>query len=115
MTALVGADRYAVCIFLDGSPHNVINTPIVTEVDDFHALGLDQPPHDVDCRVVAVEKRRSGYEPQGRRFTRGGNAGHVCSSDTHSLLLREITANSSVEFTETLYFSTSFSVEKILI
>ena len=65
VAALVGTDRDAVGIFLDGRAHDVVDAAVVAEVNHLGALRLDQAPHDVDRRVVAVEQGRRGYEAQG--------------------------------------------------
>ena len=56
--ALVGADRDAVGVLLDGSPDDVLDAAVVAEMDHLGALRLDQAPHDVDRRVMAVEQGR---------------------------------------------------------
>ncbi len=35
----------------------------MSEVDHFGALGLQEPPHDVDGGVVPVEQAGGGHEP----------------------------------------------------
>ena len=49
---------------------------VVAEVDDFGALRLDQPAHDVDRGVVAVEQAGGGDEAQ--RAALGGGFGEGC-------------------------------------
>ena len=41
-------------VFLQRGAHDVLDRAVVAEVDDFGALRLDQPAHDVDRGVVAV-------------------------------------------------------------
>ena len=55
---------------------------VVAEVDHLRALPLDQPPHDVDRGVVAVEQAGGGDEAQraglglGGRGDFGGGGAH---------------------------------------
>src|SRR5690606_6071665 len=53
----------------------VLDAAVVAEVDDFRTLGLDQAPHDVDRRVVAVEQAGGGDEAQRGGRLRGGDDG----------------------------------------
>ena len=64
--ALVGADGDRVGVLLDRRAHDVGDAAVVAEVDHLGALRLDQPAHDVDRRVVAVEERCGGDEAQRR-------------------------------------------------
>jgi len=60
--ALVGADRHALHVLLQGSGDDLVDRAVVAEVDHLDALRLEDPPHDVDRRVVAVEQARRGDE-----------------------------------------------------
>ncbi len=60
VTALVGGQRYRVCVFLNGAIDDVFGGPVVTEMNHLRASGLNQPAHDVDGRVVAVEQGGGG-------------------------------------------------------
>ena len=64
MAALVGRQRDGVSIFLQRGADHILDAAVVAEVDDFGALRLDQPAHDVDGGVVAVEQTGGGNEPQ---------------------------------------------------
>ena len=64
VAALVRAHRDAVRILLDDRGDHVVDRPVVPEVHDLGAMALEQPPHDVDRRVVTVEETRGGDEPQ---------------------------------------------------
>jgi hypothetical protein len=64
VTTLVGTDGYTVRVFLDGSSHDIVDTPVVAEMDDFRPLRLDQSTHNVDRRVMAIEQRSGGNEAQ---------------------------------------------------
>src|SRR3546814_18582575 len=63
---------------MQGGADDGCDRAVVAEVDDFGALRLDQPPHDVDGGVVAVEQAGGGDEAQ-----RGGVGlgGRVCAFD----------------------------------
>src|SRR6476620_8065774 len=69
MPALVGRDRHAVYVLLDRRVHDLPHRPVVSEVDHLGALGLEDPPHDVDRGVVPVEQGRSGDQSDGTRGT----------------------------------------------
>ena len=53
---LIGADRNALNVFLDGCGHNLVHRPVVTEMDDFGAQGLKNAAHDIDGSVVPVKQ-----------------------------------------------------------
>ncbi len=63
--ALVGADRDALHVLLDRRVHDVGHRAVVPEVDHLAALALQDPPHDVDRRVVSVEEGRRGDQTHG--------------------------------------------------
>jgi hypothetical protein len=76
VSALVARQRDAVGVFLQRGTHDVLDRTVVAQVDDFRALRLDQPAHDVDRGVVAVEQAGGGDETQRRAGRRaGGNLG----------------------------------------
>ena len=56
--ALVGRDGDGVGGFLDGRLDELVDAAVVAEVDHLGALRLQQPAHDVDRGVVAVEEGR---------------------------------------------------------
>src|SRR5690606_35158540 len=58
-------------VLLQGRPYHVLDAAVVAQVHHFHALGLDQPAHDVDGRVVAVEQAGGGDEAQRGAFGLG--------------------------------------------
>ena len=62
VAALVGADRHALDVLLDGRRHHLVDRPVVAQMDHLDPLGLQQPAHDVDGRVVAVEQAGRGHE-----------------------------------------------------
>ena len=66
VAALVGADGDAIGVFLNGGTDDVRHAAVVTEVNHLGAFRLDEPTHDVDRGIVAVEQRGSGDESQGR-------------------------------------------------
>ena len=65
VAALVGADGDAVDVLLDGGGDDLVHRAVVTEVDDLGALALQQPAHDVDGGVVAVEETGGRHETDG--------------------------------------------------
>ena len=67
VAALVRADRDALHVLLDRGGHHLVDRAVVAEVDHLGALALQDPPHDVDRRVVAVEQARRGDEADGVR------------------------------------------------
>ena len=62
VAALVGGDRDALGVLLDGGVDDLLDRAVVAEVDDLGAVRLQDAAHDVDRRVVAVEQRRRGHE-----------------------------------------------------
>ena len=74
MSTLIGRHRYGVRVLTDGSAHHLVDTAVVTEVDDFGALRLQDASHDVDGGVVAVKEACGGHETNRR----------LCRLDTHS-------------------------------
>jgi hypothetical protein len=64
---LVGRDGDPLDVFGDGRGGHLVDRPVVAEVHDLRALRLQDPPHDVDRRVVAVEEARRRDEPDGVR------------------------------------------------
>ena len=63
--ALVAADRDAVGVFLDRSPHDVGDAAVVAEVHDLGAVALQDPADDVDGGIVAVKQGGRAHEAQG--------------------------------------------------
>src|SRR5206468_10595263 len=83
VATLVGADRDALRVFLQGRGHHLVDRAVVAEVDHLGAHAHQDAPHDVDGGVVAVEQRRGGDEAhlvgravlgEGSGF--GGQVGH---------------------------------------
>gem|GEM_PF-6008912 len=68
MAALVGRQRDGVGVFLQRRADHVFHRAVVAQVDHFRALRLDQPAHDVDGRVMAVEQAGGGDETQRAGF-----------------------------------------------
>ena len=62
---LVGADGHPLDVLLDGRGHHLVDGAVVAQVHHLGALGLEQPAHDVDGGVVAVEQAGGGHEPNG--------------------------------------------------
>ena len=64
VAALVGGDGHGVGVFLDGAANDLVDGPVVAEVDDLGPGGLDDAAHDVDGCVVAIEQRRRRDDPE---------------------------------------------------
>ncbi len=62
MAALVGGNGDGLGVLLDCGVDDFLDRTVVAEVDDLGALGLEDPAHDVDRRVVTVEERGGGDE-----------------------------------------------------
>ena len=83
VSALVRADRDALRVFLQRGRDDLVDRAVVAEVHDLGAHALQDAPHDVDRRVVAVEQRGRGDEAHlvrravfGEGFELGGQVGH---------------------------------------
>ena len=83
VAALVGRQRDGVGVFLQRGAHHVFHRAVVAEVDHLRALRLDDPPHDVDRRVVAIEQAGRGDETQWGGFGGRGGGGDVLGGGTH--------------------------------
>jgi hypothetical protein len=77
VATLVGGDGDRLGILLDGGIDDLGDRAVVAEVDDLGAVGLKDPAHDVDRRVVAVEQRGGGHEADD--VLRGVGLGHRAS------------------------------------
>ena len=62
--ALVGADRDAVGILLNGRRYHLVDRAVMAEVNDFSARRLKDSPHDVDRGIMAVEQAGGRHETQ---------------------------------------------------
>ena len=83
VAALVAADGDALHVFLQRGGDDLVDRAVVAEVDDLGAHALQDAPHDVDRRVVAVEQRCGGDEAHlvrravvGQGLVFGGQVGH---------------------------------------
>ncbi len=83
VAALVGRQRDRVGVFLQRGAHDIFHRAVVAEVNHFRALRLDDPPHDVDRRVVAIEQAGRGDETQRGGFRLRGAGGDVLGGGTH--------------------------------
>jgi hypothetical protein len=86
MPALVGRDCNGISIFLNGCTNNIQYAAVVTQMDYFSALSLDQAPHDVDRRIMAIEQRGSGNESQWPDIFSSGLR-HLVSGSAHGFLI----------------------------
>src|SRR5260221_1556699 len=62
VAALVRGDRDALHVFLQRGRNDFVDRAVVAEMDHFRAARLQDAAHDVDGRVVAVEKRGRRHE-----------------------------------------------------
>ena len=73
VAALVGTDGDGLYIFLDGGGDDLLDGAVMAQVNDLGARALENPAHDVDGGVMAVEQtgggdetgRRPGFGPPG--------------------------------------------------
>ncbi len=63
--ALVRADGHALHVLLDRGGDHFVHRAVVPEVDHLGTVALQDPPHDVDRRVVPVEQARGRHEADG--------------------------------------------------
>ncbi len=99
--ALVRRDRDALYVLLDRGTHDRLDAAVVPEVDDLAALGLEDPAHDVDRRVMPVEQAGGGHEPDG--VTRKAVLGH------RAPLVRSPTSGRSVPWMTDIRISMFFT------
>ena len=62
MATLVGGDRDALHVFLQGRIDDLLHRAVMAEMDDLRARGLQDAAHDVDRGIVPVEQRGGGDE-----------------------------------------------------
>ena len=63
MPALVTGNGNTLYIFFNGTFYNFCYTPIVTEMDDFGSLALQNPAHDIDGSIMTIKQSCSGNNP----------------------------------------------------
>jgi hypothetical protein len=56
MSTLVGGDSNGMGIFLDSAVDDLIDRPVVAQVDDLNSGILEHPSHDVDGDIMPIEK-----------------------------------------------------------
>ncbi len=66
MAALIRTQRDRVGVFLQRGAHDIFDAAVVAQVHDLGTVCLDQPAHDVDRRVVAVEQAGGRDKAQRR-------------------------------------------------
>ncbi len=86
--ALVGTDRDALSVFLQRGGDDLVHRAVVAQVDHLGAHRLQDAPHDVDRRVVAVEQAGGGDEAHlvggavlRQCFVFSGQVGHCLSPE----------------------------------
>ncbi len=57
MAALITRYRDSLDILFNGSFHDLLNRSVVSEMNHFYAGVLENPAHDIDGGIMAVEKR----------------------------------------------------------
>ena len=65
VAALVRRHRDALDVLLDRGVHDLLHRAVVPEVHDLAPLAHEDPPHDVDRRVVPVEQAGRGDQATG--------------------------------------------------
>jgi hypothetical protein len=60
MSALIGGNADSVSIFLYGTVDDLIDRPVVAQVDDLNARILEHPSHDIDGDIMPIEKGCGG-------------------------------------------------------
>ncbi len=84
MAALVGTDRDALRVLLQGGGDDVVHRAVVAEMDDFRAAGLEDAAHDVDGGVMAVEQAGGGHKADlvlGPDLVGAGHGGFELADD----------------------------------
>ena len=83
MPALVGAQRNALRVFLQGGAHHLIDRTVVAQVNHLRAHALQDATHDVDSGVMPVKQTGRCDKPHlvagavvGEGFEFGGQIGH---------------------------------------
>ena len=76
MSPLIGGHGDGLCIFFDGTVHDLVYRAVVSQMDDFATRALQDAAHDVDGGVVAVKKGGGGDDADGvAGLCRGGLPG----------------------------------------
>jgi hypothetical protein len=55
MTALIRGQGNSLYIFFDGRLSNFLYTSVMAKMDNLNSLGLQDPTHDIDGRIMPVE------------------------------------------------------------
>jgi hypothetical protein len=63
VSALVGADRDSIHIFLNGSANDFLHRAIVCKVDYFGTAGLKYAAHNIDGSIMAIEQAGCSQKP----------------------------------------------------
>ena len=89
MPALVGAERDALRVFLQGGAHYLIDRTVVAQMDHLRAHALQDAAHDVDRCVMPVKQAGRCDKPHlvagavvGKGFEFSGQIGHGRASDS---------------------------------
>ncbi len=63
VAALIGSDRHALHVLLQGGVDDLLHRAVVAEMNDLGPRRLQHPAHDIDGGIVTVEQRGGGHEP----------------------------------------------------
>lgn len=77
VAALVTGQGDAIGVFLQRGADHVFDRAIVSEMDHFGALTLNQPAHDVDRGVMAIEQAGCSDEAQRSLFAGARTGGQL--------------------------------------
>src|SRR5581483_2912401 len=62
VTPLIGAHGDRIRILLNGGTYDIRYAAVMTQVDHFRPVGLQQAPYHIDGGIVAIEERSRGNE-----------------------------------------------------
>ena len=82
VTTLIGSHCDGVSILLYGRLDDVQTRAVVTQMDDFNTIRLEDPPEDVDRSIVTVKQGGCGDESSRRRH---GIHGRHATTHTYSM------------------------------
>jgi hypothetical protein len=63
VSTLVRGDGDSVNILLNGAFNDLGHRPVMAQMDDLRTLALQDPAHDIDRRIVAIEQAGCCYDP----------------------------------------------------
>src|SRR5690606_39030401 len=63
MPTLVRGDGDGMGVFFNGAFYYFVDAPVMPQVDDLRAFGLEDPAHDIDGGIMAVKEGRGRDDP----------------------------------------------------